>query len=100
MKMSKEPKRGFKPRSAVKSEQAAVFRAACDRLGIDHQNCFDRLGVRKSSFYGFGNGGHDIPEPVLKLIASMEAYEKLKILFSELQAELEILKGVQNRDPS
>jgi hypothetical protein len=101
MKMSKpSEKRGFKPRSAVRSEEAAVFRVACGRLGIDQQNCFDRLGVRKSSFYNFGNGNHEIPSPVLKLIASMEAYEKLKILFRELQAELETLKGVQNHDPS
>jgi hypothetical protein len=91
-------RRGFKPRSAVCSEQAAVFRASCERLGIDQQNCFERLGVRKSTFYNFGNGDHGIPEPVSKLITCMEAYEELKSLLAEIRGELETCKGVRNHD--
>jgi hypothetical protein len=85
-------KSGGKVRVPASSEEAAIFRAACKRLGIDHTNCHHRLGISKTPFYEYGNGETPIPVPVSKLLDSIEAYAKLKAMFDELEAELKVLK--------
>ena len=85
-------KTGGKVRSPPLSESAATFRAACDRLGVDHRNCSNRLGISKSVFYEYGNGERRASETVWLLIESIEAYRQLHALFCELQAEFETLK--------
>ena len=85
-------KYGGKIRSPASSEEAAIFRADCHRLGVDHNNCHHRLGIGKSMFYDYGNGNISVPVPVSKLLDSMEAYGKLKSAFDELQAELDAMK--------
>lgn len=80
-------------RAPASSEQAAVFRAACSRLGINQHTCTERLGIRKSVFYDYGNGTLNVPETVSKLLDSMESYESLMKSFVELQSELDSMKG-------
>ena len=89
-------KTGGRLRTPASSEKAAIFRADCSRLGIDHTNCHHRLGIGKSIFYMYGNGEINIPVPLSKLLDSMEAYNKLQAAFSELQSELDSLKGTHN----
>jgi hypothetical protein len=86
-------KSGGKLRSPASDEQAAIFRAACSRFGIDHHNCHERLGVGKTVFYEYGNGNKRVPEPVSKLLDSIEAYRKLQRTFDELHEELQAMKG-------
>jgi hypothetical protein len=85
-------KSGGKVRSPASSEEAAIFRADCKRLGIDHTNCHSRIGIGKTPFYEYGNGEKPVPVPVSKLLDSMEAYAKLKAAFDGLQAELNAMK--------
>ena len=89
-------KSGGKVRSAVSDEQAAIFRTSCSRIGIDHHNCFERLGIGKSVFYEYGNGGKRVPEPVSKLLDSIEAYAELQKAFNEMHEELWAMKGTDN----
>jgi len=86
---------GGKVRARANSEEAAIFRADCKRLGIDHANCYSRLGIGKSMFYYYGNGDMPIPVPVSKLLDSIEAYQKLKTMFDALEAELMAVKEMQ-----
>jgi hypothetical protein len=85
-------KYGGKIRPPASSEGAAIFRADCQRLGIDHGNCRDRIGIGKTMFYMYGNGELPVPVPVSKLLDSIEAYAKLKAAFDELEAELNAMK--------
>jgi hypothetical protein len=87
-------KSGGKTRAPANSEEAAVFRAACKHLGINHTNCHYRLGIGKSMFYSYGNGEMEVSLPVSKLLDSMQAHEKLLKVFEELQSELNTLKGI------
>lgn len=77
---------------AVSPEGAAAFREACNRLGIDHRNCFEKLGFRKSMFYDYGNGDYPVNETVWKLLDSMQAYQKLEATLRELENELRIVR--------
>jgi hypothetical protein len=86
-------KSGGKVRAPVSSEQAAVFRAACSRLGIDHRSCSERLGIQKTVFYEYGNGEARVPETVSKLLDSIESYNNLLKAFEELQDEVDTMKG-------
>ena len=86
---------GGKVRAPANSEEAAIFRADCKRLGIDYANCYSRLGIGKSMFYYYGNGDMPIPVPVSKLLDSIEAYQKLKTMFDALEAELMAVKEMQ-----
>jgi hypothetical protein len=86
---------GGKVRAPANSEEAAIFRADCQRLGIDHTNCHYRLGIGKSMFYYYGNGDMPIPVPVSKLLDSIEAYQKLKTMFDALEAELMAVREIR-----
>lgn len=74
-----------KPRGPARTQDAAEFRAACQRHGITHHNCREKLAVGVSYFYALGNGDLPVTEKLKMLLKSMDAYAELHKQLEELR---------------
>lgn len=64
-------------RGPAKTEDAAEFRAACQRHGITHHNCREKLAIGVSNFFALGNGDQPVSRKLKLLLKSMDAYAEL-----------------------
>lgn len=62
----------------MESEEAAQFRAACLRHGINASNSGELLGIKRSQFYAYCNGSEPVGKVVKRLLDSKDEAMKLK----------------------
>lgn len=72
-------------RGPARTADAAEFRAACERHGITHHNCREKLAIGVSNFYALGNGDQPVSRKLKLLLASMDAYAELHRQLEELR---------------
>ena len=64
-------------RGPARTADAAEFREACERHGITHHNCREKLAIGVSNFYALGNGDQPVSKKLKLLLKSMDAYAEL-----------------------
>lgn len=70
----------------MESEEAALFRAACHRHGIDASNSEELLGIKRSQFYANCNGSEPVSKTVKRLLDSKDEALRLKETLRALES--------------
>lgn len=73
----------------MESEEAAQFRAACQRHGINASNSFGLIGIKRSQWYAYCNGTERVGSAVKKALDSMDEAAKLRETLRTLTEEME-----------
>lgn len=67
-----------KPRGPAKTQDAADFRAACERHGITRDNCREMLAIGASNFYAIGNGDQPVSRKIKLILEKMDEAAELR----------------------